>query len=230
MQTDSMEQEIQGFSENTQNADIEFEGFVTSAKATRKESEYAIEVVAETAETVMKNSPDYRYFNEKTLDEIVNEQLEFCEVDAKPQSKKQDKIYFTAQYNENSYQFLQRLAQRYGEWMFNNGKEFHFGKLENQEQITLAYPSRDLPQYSARLNTYHFRHIRHHNAYNEYNGIGESYTEEAPKVGNKLSDLACQASYEKYSSGTADESNEHSIERDDKQYFGKDEAIVLGQE
>ena len=137
LQTDSMEQEIQGFSENTQNADIEFEGFVTSAKATRKESEYAIEVVAETAETVMKNSPDYRYFNEKTLDEIVNEQLEFCEVDAKPQSKKQDKIYFTAQYNENSYQFLQRLAQRYGEWMFNNGKEFHFGKLENQEQITL---------------------------------------------------------------------------------------------
>ena len=148
-----MEQEIQGFSEGSQNADIEFEGFVTSAKATRKESEYAIEVVAETAETVMKNSPDYRYFNEKTLDEIVNEQLEFCEVDAKPQSKKQDKIYFTAQYRETSYQFLQRLAQRYGEWMFNNGKEFHFGKLENQEQITLADPSRDLPQYSARLNT-----------------------------------------------------------------------------
>lgn len=230
LQTDSMEQEIQGFSEGTQNADIEFEGLVTSAKATRKESEYAIEVVAETADAVMKNSPDYRYFNEMTLDDIVKTQLEFCSIDAKPQSKKQDKIYFTAQYKENSYQFLQRMAKRYGEWMFNNGKEFHFGKLEKQEQITLAYPSQDLPQYSARLKTFHLKQIFHQNTYNEYNAIGESYIEEAPKIGNKLSDLACQASCEKYSSRTADESNEHSIERDDKQYFGKDEAIVLGQE
>ena len=230
LQTDSMEQEIQGFSEGTQNADIEFEGFVTSAKATRKESEYAIEVMAETAETVMKNSPDYRYYNEKNLDDIVNSQLEFCSIDAKAHCKKQDQLFFTAQYMENSYQFLQRLACRFGEWMFNNGKEFHFGKLDKQDQITLAYPSRDLPQYSARLKTYDLKHIFHHNTYSEYNAIGENYIEEAPKIGNKLSDLVSQASYEKYNSSTADESNEHSIERDDSQLYGSNDGIELGKD
>ena len=38
MQTDSVEQEISGFAAGSQNADIEFEGFVTQAKATRCET------------------------------------------------------------------------------------------------------------------------------------------------------------------------------------------------
>ena len=53
LQTDSMEQEISGFAAGTQNADIEFEGFVTSAKATRSESQYVIEVVAQTKDVIL---------------------------------------------------------------------------------------------------------------------------------------------------------------------------------
>ena len=73
LQTDSVEQEISGFAAGTQNADIEFEGFVTSAKATRSESEYGILVVAETIDTIMKDSPDFDFYNEMTLADIVND-------------------------------------------------------------------------------------------------------------------------------------------------------------
>ena len=99
LQTDSTEQEISGFAAGSQNADIEFEGFVTSAKATRKESEYSIEVVAETKDTVMNDSPDFNVFNEMSLADIVKDITGYAGVEAEVDPKNTDPIFYTVEFN-----------------------------------------------------------------------------------------------------------------------------------
>lgn len=217
LQTDSMEQEIQGFSEGSQNSDIEFEGIVTSAKATRKESEYGIEVVAETKDTVMNDSPDFNVFNEMSLADIIKDVTDYAGVEAEIDPKKTDPIFYTVKFNETSYEFLQRLAQRHGEWMFNNGKKLHFGKFGEQDSIVLAYPSRDLPQYSACLKTFHTKKHFLQISYNETHSIGVSGADDdkLKDCGNKLSDTTYAISNEKYAHKTGFESESISMERDD---------------
>ncbi len=219
LQTDSMEQEIQGFSENTQNADIEFEGWVTSAKGIRKETEYVIKVVAETKEVILKDSPDDMYFNEMKLESIVKfVATNRGEIEVEGNPKTQDPIFYTAQYRETSYQFLQRLAQRYGEWMFNNGKKFHFGKFNKQENITLAYPSKDLEYYSANLQTYRVsNHLIMPQGYNDMNNmIDGGYDDDTVNLGSRLNDITYHAWQEKTNYWTTGTATGQGIEQDDK--------------
>ena len=217
LQTDSMEQEISGFSAGSQNADIEFEGFVVYAKATRKESEYAIKVIAESNDTVMKDSPDFDVFNEKTLADIVKDVTGYVGVDAEVDPKMTDPIFYTVKFNETNYEFLRRLARRYGEWMFNNGKKLHFGKFSEQDSITLAYPSQDLTEYSARLKTFHTLSNFAQLTYNDTQAfcMSKAPDNKLKDSGNKLSDTTYGVSDEKYQHKTAFESESISMERDD---------------
>lgn len=216
LQTDSIEQQIVGFAAGSQNADVEFEGFVTNARAVRRESEYVIEVTAETKDTVMNDSPDRALYNEQTLSAIVNDVLQRCGVEgSEVQPKFEDQIFFTVQYNETNYQFLQRLAARYGEWMFNNGKKLHFGKLTDQESIVLAYPSQDLPEYGASLQTYHMLFGYMGQAYNNLpNYVAYSGTD-IEDTGNPLNDAAFAASKENYTSKVYNIMGDAGLESDD---------------
>lgn len=218
LQTGSMEQEIQGFSQGSQNADIEFEGWVTSAKGIRKETEYVIKVVAETKEVILKDSPDYMYYNEMKLESIVTFVAKNRGgIDVEVNTKSSDPIFYTAQYRETSYQFLQRLAQRYGEWMFNNGKKFHFGKFNKQETVTLAYPSKDLEYYSANLQTYRVaNHLFMPQGYNDTTNYVEDYDEGNVDLGSRLNDITYHAWQDKSDYWTTDDATAQGIEQDDK--------------
>lgn len=214
LQTDSVEQEISGFAAGSQNADIEFEGIIVSARARRCETEFAIIVEAETKDTALKDHPDCKIYNEDTLANIVNEELNG--VDAEVQPKMEDQIFYTTKYNETTYEFLQRLARRHGEWMFNTGKKLHFGKLSDQESISLAYPSQDLPEYSARLQTFHPNFRYYALGLNEYM-VGFAYKgEEQDDTGNKLNDATFAASKEVYKSETKYMMRGATLEADEK--------------
>ncbi len=227
LQTNSMEQEISGFATGSQNSDIEFEGFITSARASRKGSEYAIRVVAQTKDVVLKDAPDFEIYNEMTLSDIVNDVLKRTSVKAEVQPKKEDALFFTVQYNENNYQFLQRQAQRHGEWMFNNGKELHFGKFSHQDSITLTYPSQDLPEYSASLQTFHVKHHFFQFLYNDI-GIGHGIAAEKQNdTGNKLNDLVFKASNDNWQYNTGHEIESLHMERDEDAKKGSDDDSLF---
>lgn len=214
LQTDSVEQEISGFAAGSQNADIEFEGIIVSARARRCETEFAIIVEAETKDTALKDHPDCKIYNEDTLANIVNEELNGAEAEVQP--KMEDQIFYTTKYNETTYEFLQRLARRHGEWMFNTGKKLHFGKLSDQESISLAYPSQDLPEYSARLQTFHPNFRYYALGLNEYM-VGFAYKgEEQDDTGNKLNDATFAASKEVYKSETKYMMRGATLEADEK--------------
>ncbi|MCR4915194.1 MAG: phage baseplate assembly protein V [Prevotella sp.] len=216
MQTDSVEQEISGFAAGSQNADVEFEGFVTQAKATRCETEFAILVTAETKDTILKDHPEFSQYKEKTLSDIVNDIIGRGGVEGEVQPKMEDPIFYTVQYKENNYQFLQRMAKRYGEWMFNNGKKFHFGKFGDQETITLAYPSQDMSEYSARLKTFHTKQKSFVWGYNDQQIYSTYKGDEQEDSGNKLNDATFAASNEKYKHETMDELMSGRLETEDE--------------
>ena len=214
LQTDSVEQEITSFTAGSQNADIEFEGIITATKSHRSETEYAITVEAETKDTSLKDHPDCEIYNEDTLANIVNDQLNG--IDAEVQPKMEEQIFYTVKYDETTYQFLQRLAKRHGEWMFNTGKKIHFGKLTDQESIQLAYPSQDLQDYSARLQTFHPNFRYYATGLNEFL-VGYAYKgEEQDDTGNKLNDAAFAASKEIYPTETKHVMRGATLEADEK--------------
>lgn len=203
LQTDAIEKQQSNYSDGGgKTADLEFEGFVASAHAARHDSEYVIQVECLSKDAAMINHPNCHMYNESSLGEIVQavgKERNNIEIDGQPQYS--DKIFYTVQYNETDYQFLQRQAQRYGEWMFNNGKKFFFGKLDDSatESLQLKYPSLDIEDYSVTLRTMHQMFGFAYMTYNEM-GHGDAFLgEDQADTGNKLNDSTFAASKQVYS-------------------------------
>ena len=85
-------------------------------------------------------------YENKTLPEIIKEATEEypqeSQIHIEGLINNEEKIPYTVQYNESDYQFIQRLAKRYGEFFYYNGTQFIFGSRA-QKTITL-YEGGDL--------------------------------------------------------------------------------------
>lgn len=203
LQTDN----IENVSLNTENdsiADIEFKGFIIAASGSRSGSEYNINVEARSWDALLEDNPSCKSFEEKTLNDIVNDVVDDYSghLDTEVDSRFTDTIPYCVQYNETNFQFLQRLARRYGEWLYNDGTQLIFGNLKKQDSVRLSYPSKDIPSYNVDLKMQHvaFSHVASsYNAYdaNQKEGIGEMQ-----KKYNSLSEQVFQASQECYTKPT----------------------------
>lgn len=219
LQTDVMEKHAEGGGDSdAKTAALDFEGFITSAYASRYESEYVMQVHAMSKDAAMMNHPTCYIYNETTLDMISLDVVKRSDLGVGGGCKTDQVLFYTAQYNETDYDFLRRLAIRYGEWMFNNGKRFFFGKLDDDEieDVRLKYPSLDIESYSVSLQTAHqnFREVGL--GYNELGyGVAHDGTDQ-PATGNKLNDSTFEASKKIYPSKTRMLITGASIETDDQ--------------
>lgn len=203
LQTDN----IENVSLNTENdsiADIEFKGFIIAASGSRSGSEYTINVEARSWDALLEDNPSCKSFEEKTLNDIVNDVVDDYSghLDTEVDSRFTETIPYCVQYNETNFQFLQRLARRYGEWLYNDGTQLVFGNLKKQDSVRLSYPCKDIPSYNVDLKMQHvaFSHVASsYNAYdaNQKEGIGEMQKEY-----NSLSEQVFQASQECYTKPT----------------------------
>lgn len=203
LQTDN----IENISLNTENdsiADIEFKGFIIAASGSRSGSEYNINVEARSWDALLEDNPSCKSFEEKSLNDIVNDVVDdySAHLDTEVDSRFTDTIPYCVQYNETNFQFLQRLARRYGEWLYNDGTQLVFGNLKKLDSVRLSYPSKDIPSYNVDLKMQHvaFSHVASsYNAYdaNQKEGIGEMQKEY-----NSLSEQVFQASQECYTKPT----------------------------
>ena len=204
LQTDSMEVEMEGFSGGDKIADIEFKGFVNNISASRDNSNYTILVSAVSYDAQLDDSPDCRSWLDKSLKDIIEDTLK----NAKDLESEVDPVFtdenytYCVKWNETSYNFIQRMAIRHGEWLFNNGKKLFFGKMPEGESVQLSYPSKDMTSYHISIRTQHlnFRHI----AANEV--IDDTTThnnlDEMEGSINKLNDAAFDASQSNYPQAT----------------------------
>lgn len=203
LQTDNIEN-ISLNTENDSTADVEFKGFIIAASGSRSGSEYNINVEARSWDALLEDNPSCKSFEEKSLNDIVNDVVDdySSHLDTEVDSRFTDTIPYCVQYNETNFQFLQRLARRYGEWLYNDGARLVFGNLKRQDSVRLSYPSKDIPSYNVDLKMQHvaFSHVASsYNAYdaNQKDGIGEMQKEY-----NSLSEQVFQASQECFTKPT----------------------------
>ena len=185
-------------------ADVEFKGVIVSASADRSETEYYVTVEARSWETLLEDNPTCKSFEDRPLNDIVNDVTDDYNGKITPavDARFADAIPYCVQYNETNYQFLQRLARRYGEWLYNDGSQMVFGKLVKQDAVMLAYPSKDIPSYSVGLKMQHvaFSHVA--SSYNSYNANQKDGLSEMQREYNQLSEQVFQASQELYRKAT----------------------------
>ena len=195
LETDNIEKESLK-AENDSVADIEFAGVIVGASGSRSRSEFTVNVEACSWDALLNDNPTCKSFENLSLNDIVcdvvddySDHLE-SEIDA----RFTDTIPYCVQYNENNYQFLQRLARRYGEWLYNDGKKIVFGNLPEGENVKLAYPSRDVPSYNVDIKMRHvaFNHVA--SSYNSYDANQKEGVEEMQREYNTLSEQVFQAS------------------------------------
>lgn len=102
---------------------------------------------------LLDNGRNYRSFAEKGLSDIVKEVMKeypanVLSCNADPEHT--DPIPYVVQYKESNFNFLQRIANRYGEWIYYNGSELVFGKLDLPKAIPLLL-GRDLYDFNLKL-------------------------------------------------------------------------------
>jgi len=87
-------------------------------------------------------------YENKTLPEIIAEATaeypQESQIHIDGLINNEEKIPYTVQYNESDYQFIQRLARRYGEFFYYNGTQYIFGSRA-QQTVTL-YEGGDLSE------------------------------------------------------------------------------------
>lgn len=203
LQTDSMELDIAKFVAEGKVADIEFDGIIASASATRSESHYLVQVEAYSWDVLFKDNPNCKSFEDMTLQDIIFDVITSNgQLQASVNPRFEAPIPYTVQYNETNYEFLQRLARRYGEWFFNDGTIWHFGQLGEPDTTTLKYPSQDVSSYSVRVNLQHVPFKLVANSYNANDSTVKEGKEEMEKSMNTLNDSVYDASNKVYTKDT----------------------------
>lgn len=183
--------------------DIEFQGVIVSAHGSRSGSQYKIHVEARSWDALLNNNPSCKSYEDMTLQDIVGDIIADCgELVSEVDPRFTEVIPYCVQYNETDYQFLQRLARRYGEWLYNDGTQLVFGNMVPQGDVRLAYPSKDVPAYNVELRIDHptFNHVG--SSYNAYDAETKDGLSEMQREYNPLSEKAFNASQDQFTKET----------------------------
>ncbi len=191
LETENFEKLSDLKSEDNKTEEITFKGIITSISGSRSMSEYVIEVEAKTYDALLIDNPACKSFENKTLNEIAEDIVDDYGdlISAQIDTRFTDTLPYTVQYNETNYQFLLRLAQRFGEWIYNDGEHLIFGNLPQGEPVILGYPDKDIPSYNVDLKIQHtaFSHVA--SSYNSYDANQKEGVEEMERDYNTLADI-----------------------------------------
>ena len=129
-----------------------FKGIVTGIniiKGANTQTGDEIVLIAASQDIIADDGPNYSCFHEEQIGAIVKKTLEGFGFKLKVDSTASETINYVVQHNESAYQFIQRLSEQYGQWLYYNGEELVFGKPETKE-TELRYKF-DLKDYKINL-------------------------------------------------------------------------------
>ncbi len=155
--------DVTSFIENSGAPDsIVFKGLITNVNGIKSGLSLTNEVIfrGKSPEILLDDLGGSRSFENKTLKQIVDEVLkpyprDLLKSKVKPNTKTQ--FDYTVQHEENTYQFLRRLAKRYGEWMYYDGSQFVFGELSNSKTDLLIGVNQSDFDFDINLNPLNFK-------------------------------------------------------------------------
>lgn len=196
-----------------------FNGIVFGAQTRRErmgQSAY-IEVTAYSSDYLLVDNPHCCSFENMSLKEIVTRSAmpyrNEIECDINP--KLSDRLPYIVQYNETTYQFLSRLAQRYGEYFFSDNGRMYFGQTPEGDSKQL-YPDVDILGFRYELNMEHtnFRHAQHD--YLKYENTMEDGYQNASEDLHGLTDMVFDHSHSIYKKQTLQ--SFHSASQEDSSF------------
>jgi len=120
---------------------LQFSGVVTQItlkKSRTNDMEETILIEGCSRSIILDNGPNSNSFTQMTIRDIVNKVKAGYDIDIEVKPYFTDILRYTVQYNESDFDFLNRLAKRYGQWFFDNGRKIVFGS-SGGNVLKLAY-------------------------------------------------------------------------------------------
>ncbi len=106
-----------------------FRGVVTEVRLSKTQSSTRSIVLSGSSPTILLCAGETsRSFTEMTLKDIVGKLTSAVGLTSKIQPTETSPLPYTVQYQEDTYTFIQRLADSWGEWTYYDGETFIFGK------------------------------------------------------------------------------------------------------
>jgi type VI secretion system secreted protein VgrG len=131
---------------NNANESSNFKGIITSVRAigSNQSGQGQIIIFEGYSPTILlENGPTSHAYTNMSLSDIINKACQgpaanLLKLSVNPQNN--SKLPYIVQYNENAFEFVNRIARRFGEWLYYNGYEMVVGEASNN-QINLIYGS-----------------------------------------------------------------------------------------
>ena len=107
-----------------------FSGIVTELSNKKVDGYNKLFIKGHAPTILLENGLDCQSFENQSLDAIIQQatseyQSDLLSWDLRPMLK--DPLLYTVQYRESDWEFIKRLATRYGEWLYYNGQQIVFG-------------------------------------------------------------------------------------------------------
>jgi type VI secretion system secreted protein VgrG len=180
--------EIDGYTDSFKSSKpaLFFKGLITDIKATKSglaENDHIV-LSGYSPDILLQDNPGCCSFSDSTIRQIADKILgqvpkDMLRSQVKPSNT--DKHPFTVQYMESRYDFLRRLAVRYGEWFFYDGSELVLGPPNGKSfDLCLGDDLSDFA-FSVRVNPLNVRSISYSPA---KGGQVDSATNKSTGIGN----------------------------------------------
>ncbi|MEI7895832.1 MAG: type VI secretion system tip protein VgrG [bacterium] len=123
---------IEGINSGIDTKDFFFKGIITGVSASESLSNQEIIFSGQSPDILLHGYPSCRSFENMSLKQIVQEVLSPYPADQitlKCDPANTHQYPYIVQYKETNYEFLRRLAARFGEWFFYDGRGLVFGSF-----------------------------------------------------------------------------------------------------
>ncbi|KAF2507620.1 type IV secretion protein Rhs [Flavobacterium zhairuonense] len=121
---------------------MQFYGIVTKVtmrKSRFMDMEETILIQGYSESIILDSGPESHSFTKMKMADIVNKVKSGYDIDMEVNPFYSNILAYTVQYNESDFDFLNRLAMRYGQWFFYNGRKMVFGGPGGGVQPKLTY-------------------------------------------------------------------------------------------
>lgn len=115
---------------NPQDYIMQFYGIVTKVtmrKSRMMSMEETILIEGYSESIILDSGPESHSFTSMSMEAIVNKVIGDYDIAKEVNPFHTGNLPYTVQYNESDFDFLNRLAMRYGQWFFYNGRMMVFG-------------------------------------------------------------------------------------------------------
>lgn len=192
-------------SQNIKSEELSFEGVIcnlTSRRDTMSQG-MLIQVTAFSPDYFLIDNPHCCSFENQTLSSIITDAVgePAHNISLKVSPKMSQAIPYVVQYNENTYQFIARLAQRYGEFLYYEDGKMVFGKVDAKPAVTL-HPDTDVLAYHYDLAMDHPNFVHGHHDYLDYENYIDEATRHTGQSLHKLTDYVYAHSKDAFAKDT----------------------------